>query len=496
MAAENSKTAISKSLPTNLDQLSSLLGNPTDLKIQTYGPDHSLGVVFLESLVDRIDLKTSLLKPILPLLDEKINSLEKMAALLPETGLHLCAEMEEVTSDLFQGHAVLFLEKETSALSFEFPGWAKHQLKEPISEETIRGPREGFTETLSDNIGLIRRWIKDNNLRADPLEIGRRTKTKIAIMYLSDVAHPRLVKEVHRRLSAIDIDGIIDSGYIEQLIKDRRATIFQLTQATERTDKVSAAILEGRIAILVDKSPMVILVPVTANELYQSPDDYYENFWIASLNRFFRMLASILAVGLPGLYVAFVSVNPELLPTQLALIIASQRVNSPFSLATNVFLLDFVVGIFYEAGARMPAKLSPIIGITFGVLIGIATVFSGVTAPITVIIVAIAALAAYASPSYYVGNVWRILKYIMILAATLYGLFGLSIVGIIILGHMSDLKSFGVSFMAPWAPLQWPELADTVVRIPFWARWMRAKTYRPQNKLRSGGTKREDDEDD
>ena len=323
MPNENTHTPIQKSLQGNLDKLSEVLGNPTDLRIQTFGADQSLGIAYLESLTDESDLKTNLLRPLLPLLEERNRTLDKIAPLLPVTGLHQCTDLETAASDLFQGRAVLFLDKDTTAISFEFPGWAKHELKEPTIEPSIRGPREGFTETLSENIGMIRRWIEDRRLRADQLEIGRRTKTKIAVMYLFDVAQPRLVAEVKKRLSAIDIDGIIDSGYLEQLITDRRASIFQLSQATERTDKVTAGILEGRVAILVDKSPFVILVPVTANELYQSSEDFYINFWLASFTRLIRLLGNVVAVGLPGLYVAFAAVNPELLPTQFALIIAS-----------------------------------------------------------------------------------------------------------------------------------------------------------------------------
>ncbi|HEX3046436.1 MAG TPA: spore germination protein [Bacillota bacterium] len=493
---ENSPTAIQKSLPTNLEELTKLLGDPIDLQVQTYGSDHSLGVVYLDSLTDEIDLKTNLLRPILPLLEERARSLDKIVTLLPETGLHQCPDMETAAADLLQGRVVLFLNRESTAFSFKLPGWARHELKEPKSEAIVHGPREGFTETLSENVGIIRRWIHDHRLRADQLNIGRRTKTKVAVIYLSDVARPRLVQEVKKRLSAIDIDGVIDSGYLEQLIKDRRASIFPLTQATERTDKVTAGILEGRVAILVDKSPFVILVPVTANELYQSSEDYYIDFWLASLNRLFRLLGNILAVGLPGLYVAFASANPDLLPTQLTLLLAGSRAHAPLPLALEVFLLEVMVGIFFESGIRLPGMLSQTIGISFGVTIGLASILSGLVSPITMMIVAITAVASYTSPNFSVGTVWRLLKYFMLLAASLYGFFGLSIAGVLILGHMADLKSFGVSYMAPWAPLQWPELIDAPVRAPFWSRWKRPKTYRPQDQLRFGSAKEEDDEND
>ncbi|MGE5529683.1 MAG: spore germination protein [Patescibacteria group bacterium] len=336
-------------------------------------------------------------------LPERNDSLDKLATLLPQTGFQKYTDLETAASDLLLGRTLVFLDNETEAISFKTQGWARHELKEPTLEPAIRGPREGFTETLSENIGMIRRWIEDRRLRADQLKVGRRTKTKIAVMYLSDVAQPRLVAEVKRRLSAIDIDGIIDSGYLEQLIADRRASIFQLSQATERTDKVTASILEGRVAILVDKSPFVILVPVTVNELYQSAEDFYLNFWLASFTRLLRLLGNVLAVGLPGLYVAFASVNPDLLPPQFALIIASSRAHAPLPLVAEVFILEVALGVFYEAALRLPGALSQTVGIVSGIILGLVGIFSGIVSPATVIVVAVTAVASYTGPNYAVG---------------------------------------------------------------------------------------------
>jgi hypothetical protein len=491
-----SETNIYKTVKVNLDELARILGNPIDLNLELRGSGDVFGIAYLESMVNEDDLKTNLLAPLIQSIPERNLSLDKIAANLPETGAQQVTDLETAASHLLTGRTVIFLKDENQALSFKTPGWAKHQPKEPTAEIAIRGPREGFTETLSENIGMIRRWVQDRRLRADSLEVGRRTKTKIALLYLEDVAQPRLIKEVKRRVTAIDIDGIVESGYIELLIKDRRASLFPMTQNTERTDKVTAAILEGRAALLVDKSPSAILVPATVNELYQSADDYYIDFWLASFSRLIRLFGNILSVGLPGLYVAFAAVNPELLPTQFALTLASSRAHAPLPLVAEVFILEIAVAIFYEAALRLPVNLSQSVGIVAGVTLGLMGVLSGMVSPFTVIVVAITALASYTGPNYSVGLVWRVLKYIMLLAASVLGFFGLTIAGVLIIGHMADLKSFGVSYLAPWAPLEWPELKDTALRAPFWSRWRRPKTYRPQDSLRSGGTKREDDEAD
>ena len=493
MPEENRATILNKSTNKNIEQITTLLGNPTDMKVEIYGTDTLVGVVYVSSITNLNDLKTNLIQPLVKILTEKEISLKKISGLLPETDQHHCTNLEEVSADLLEGRTILFLDDETEALSFATQGWSKHEPKEPLSERVIRGPREGFTETIDENIGMIRRWIKDFHFRVDTMSVGRRSKIKVAIMYLADIAQPRLVKEVKSRISAIDIDAVIESGYIEQLITDRRASIFPLTQSTERTDKVTAAIYEGRVVILVDKSPFAIIVPVTVNELYQSPEDYYFDFWIGSFLRLIRLFSNNLAVALPGLYVALVAVNPELLPTQFALTIAGSRARIPIPLISEVLILELAVEIFREAGLRIPGTIGETLGIVAGVVIGLVGVQSGFVSPATLVIVSITAIASFTGPSYSVGITWRLLKYILLFGAATFGLAGLTVTGIAVLAYASDLKSFGVSFLAPWSPLQWRELADGPIRAPFWSRWLRPKTYRPQDKLRSGGTKKEDE---
>jgi spore germination protein len=487
---------LSKDVNSNLNNLAELLGNPSDLQTGAYGLNQRIGLAYLTGLTDQKDLKTNLLQPLTKLLTEGNFSLNRLAQFLPETGVKYHQDFEEIIDQLFQGRTVCFMANQSQALSFATQGWAKHELKEAKSERVVRGPREGFTETIDENIGIIRRYIKDSHLRVDPVILGRRSRTRLAVVYLADIAPERLIGEVRSRLSAIDIDAIIDSGYIEQLIKDRRASIFPLTQSTERTDKVVAAIYEGRVAILVDQSPFAIIVPVTINELYQSTEDYYFDFWMGSFLRILRLLSNNLAVALPGLYVALVAVNPELLPTVFALSIAGSRAGIPFPLALEVLFMELAVEIFREASLRLPGTIGITLGVVAGVILGLVGVQSGLVSPATMVVVAVTAVASFTGSDYAVGITWRLLKYLFLFGAAFFGLFGLTVVGTAVLLHAADLKSFGVSYLAPWSPLQWRELADGPIRSPFWFRWLRPKTYRPQDRLRTGGTKKEDETDE
>ncbi len=364
------------------------------------------------------------------------------------------------------------------------PGWQMRPISEPVSETLIRGPREGFTETLPVNTAMIRRWIADPRLRVDEVRIGTRTKTPVRLIYLADVANPDLVREIKERLAAIAIDGILESGYLEQFIADNRWTLFPLLQSTERSDKVAAGILEGRVGILVDKSPFALIVPATVNELYQSPEDYYFHPMLGTFLRFFRLLGSNLAVAFSGLYVALASFNPELLPTNLAFAIAESRRGVPYPLLVEVLFLEIAVEIFREAGLRLPSNISQMLGIVAGTALTYAAVMAHLVSGTSVVVVAIGAVASFSAPNFSVSIPWRILKFVLILSAGALGIIGLTLAGVTILAHAATLSSFGTPYLAPWGPLQPYELRDAVTRVPLWLRYRRSETYHAAAKRR------------
>lgn len=471
-----------------IERIAEAMGYPSDLRVTPVGKEGLSHLLYLNSLVDdeTVAWATDQFAAFTAVRTAGLE-LPVRGRLRPLDGSSAAVEV------LLEGNLVVV---NGEMLAVETQGWLKREPQEPETERVIRGPREGFTETLADNIGLVRRWIRDPSLQVEELRVGRRTKTRVVLVYLADVAPPRMVSEVRRRLEALDLDGILESGYIQQLITDRRASIFPLIQATERSDRIAAGILEGRVAILVDKSTTSLLVPVTINELYQTPEDYYLSFWVGSFLRLIRLLGNNLAVALPGLYIAVTDFHPELLPTQLALAIAGTRTRVPVPLLAELFIMEIAVEVFREAGLRLPGSVGQTLGMVAGSVLGLTAVQAGFVSPATLVVVAVTAIASFTGPNYEVGVTWRLLKFMLAIAAALFGLHGLTIAGILVLVHAADLKSFGVSYLAPWAPLQWEELGDAPVRKTFWARWHRPETYRPRNKLRTGGTKREDDEDD
>jgi spore germination protein KA len=215
-------------------------------------------------------------------------SADKLKIIISASRVVEIKDIHQAIDRLLAGDALILIAGAKSIFAVSLPGVPRRAIEEAPTEKSIKGPREGFTETISDNIGLIRRYIKDPNLRLEKKLIGERTKTEIAVIYLNDVANPDIVREVHKRLEQIEIDGILESGYIAELISDRRLTLFPLVQETERPDKVAAAILEGRVAIMVDRSPFNIIVPVTSNEFYQTQEDFYFNWQVATMLRLIR----------------------------------------------------------------------------------------------------------------------------------------------------------------------------------------------------------------
>ncbi|NLW55320.1 MAG: spore germination protein, partial [Firmicutes bacterium] len=370
-----------------------LIGNPADFSVLPVGNEALFSLVYLSSLANDYSLERGI-----ALLKDLGDSL--VTTTQEQRNFQYYEDLEAAAKTLLEGNMLAV--SADAVFSIEAQGWLRRLPTEPVTERLIRGPREGFTETLEDNIGMVRRWIRDPDLKVEALRVGRRTQTRVVIMYLSDLTQPGLVEEIQHRIKAIDIDGVLEAGYLEQLITDRRATIFPLIQATERSDRVAAALLEGRVAILIDKSPACLIVPATVNELYQTPEDYYFNYWLGSFLRLIRLLGNNLAVALPGLYIALAVYHPELLPTNLAMAIAASRSRVPIPLIAEVFILLLAVEFFREAGLRLPGSVAHTLGVVAGIVLGMTAVQAGFVSSATLVVAAITAIASFTGPNYSV----------------------------------------------------------------------------------------------
>ncbi|MBB3111740.1 spore germination protein KA [Paenibacillus phyllosphaerae] len=369
---------------------------------------------------------------------------------------------------LSRGYAILLLEHEASGLALGMAKWEKRALEEPAAEVGIRGPREGFTETLRVNTSMLRRIIKSPRLKLETLQLGEYTQTSIVLAYIEGIAEASLVEEVRSRLCRIEIDGILESGYIEELIEDSPYSPFPQLLNTERPDVTSACLLEGRVAILVEGTPFVLVAPVTMFTMLQAAEDYYQRFWISTITRWLRYFFSIASLTLPAVYVAVLTFHQEMIPGSLLISMAASREAVPFPAFIEALMMEVSFEALREAGVRLPKQVGAAISIVGALVIGQAAVQAGLVSAPMVIVVAITGISSFMIPRYFAGTALRMLRFPLIILASTLGLLGLILGIIAIVVHMCTLRSFGVPYLSSSSTPIWSEFKDTIFRAPWW----------------------------
>ncbi|MHB0884725.1 MAG: spore germination protein [Bacillota bacterium] len=365
------------------------------------------------------------------------------------------------------GSTAVFIDGADRGLSIETRGWEKRAVSHPETERSTRGSREGFVETISTNLALVRRHIKDPAFRAEMTTVGRRTHTQVAILWVDGLTNPALVDAVRKRLTAIDVDRVIESYEVEYFLKDNPWTPFPLIRATERPDFCARELLEGRIAVLTEDSPFGLIMPATIVDFYRTSDDYVHNYAAVALVRMIRLAANLLVLFLTAGYVALVDFHPELLPTDLAVSIAGSREGVPFPAIVEVVLMLTVFEILHEATIRLPGMMGPTLGTVGGLVIGQAAVQAKIISDVMVIIIAAQAISAFTPPSIEMSLTWRVLLWGSVLSAGVLGLYGLVLYTLFLIAHISALTSLGLPYTLPNAPLSPAGQKDNIIRLPF-----------------------------
>lgn len=391
-------------------------------------------------------------------------------------------KLPDMLRAILYGDTVLIADKNKSALNINTKGWRTRGIKEPDSERVLQGPREGFDEAAMFNLAMIRRKLLTPDLCIELMRIGRRTDTPVFICYLGSLADKKTVKELKERLAKIDIDGILDSNYIAENIRDHRHSLLKTTGATERPDIVAARLLEGRIALVVDGTPVVMTLPYLFSENFQSDEDYYINFGVASLARLLRWLCFFITVSVPGVFVALVTHHFDLLPTHFALTVSRLRAGVPIASVVECIALVLSFEILKEAGLRMPQNLGHALSVVGGLVVGQAAVEAGIISAPMLIAVAFSAIAGLMVPR-LMGAVfyWRLF---IIIACSVLGIYGYIIATSIFIMRVFSMKSFEIDYTVSFAKPDFWHLKDSFIRAP----WNLMKT-RPafnKNKIRKG----------
>ncbi|WP_309491748.1 spore germination protein [Paenibacillus anseongensis] len=451
-------------------QIARDLGNPPDLTcLQLTMQDNStVHCVYIASITMANQVDELILKPLISA-NQQGNHVTNLAWLMSSIPIGQRQELDDFSQAIHQlldGHCLLIPSADSKYLSFDVSKSSYRSIEEPSSEVAIRGPREGFVEDISQNVPLIRKRLKSKNLIFEKIVLGSQTQTTIYISYLRDVASPQVVDEFRRRISSIRTDGIIESAYIEEWIQDKTLSPFPQLITTERPDSVVAKLLEGQVAVLTDGTPMVLLGPVTFFQFFTSPEDHYQRADIATLIRWLRMFTFLLAIFIPALYVSIVSYHQELLPTSLLINLSAQREQVPFPAFVEATIMMVTFEILREAGLRMPRIAGQAISIVGALVLGQAAVEAGLISAAMVIVVSLTAISNFISPSYSFGIAQRIVQFAFLGLSSVLGLYGLLIGVYIMLVHLASLRSFGVHYLSPVAPLYLSAWKDMIIRVP------------------------------
>lgn len=489
--ADNLPTKLVNSLDENISIVKKVLDEPSDLVIREFvvgQKDHKCAIVYIDGLVDKDLIQNSILENLynladsqevpeeaLKLLDEIFNDIISVSNIVKSQ------KLDDVLIGILSGKTVLYVDGINTVLIADTMGGESRSIEQPVTETVVRGPRDGFVETLGTNLSLIRRYIQDPKLRFKSHRVGRRRNKDLVVAYIEDIVNPALLKEVNRRIDSIDIDNPIESGYIEQWIEDSFLSPFPQILDSERPDKVAIAMLSGKVAILLDGTPFVLMAPTVIGDILQSPEDYYERWIIGTLLRLLRYIAAFISIFLPALYIALISFQQGLLPSKLAFSIAASREGVPFPPVIEAFLMVATLELLQEAGVRLPTPIGQTIGIVGGLVIGDAAVNAGIVSPIMVIIIALTAISAYANPSFSAAISLRIIRFGFMAAAATFGLYGIILAYIMVNIHIVNLKSFGVPYSTPFSPTLGQDWKDLVIRAPMTMLTKRPKYLQPKD---------------
>lgn len=373
-------------------------------------------------------------------------------SLISQNSIKTESQFSNIIPEINAGFTCLLVDTLDQAFCVEAKGYKTRSITKPENEVVVRGSQEAFVENLRTNTSMIRRIINNENLVIEQLSLGKVTKTTVSFCYMKNIANEDLVNEVRFRLSNIDIDSIINSGTIEQLIQDSSSILFPQTFATERCDRACNNILEGRIVILVDGNPYALIVPAILIDFITSPEDINLRHQYGNLIRVIRSIAFFVAMFMPALYVAVTNFHQELLPTDLVFAISAMRRSIPFPVIVELLIMEISFELIREASLRVPAPIGSTIGIIGGLILGEAAVSANLVTPLLIIIVAVTGICSYAIPDFSLNFTIRTFRFMYIILGYIAGFLGISFGMFIQLILLSNLQSFGASYFSPYLP--------------------------------------------
>ncbi|KRE64687.1 spore germination protein [Paenibacillus sp. Soil750] len=394
--------------------------------------------------------------------------------------------VDTLTADVFTGTLIIYLEKSKTFYSLEIANAPKRNPEESASEVSVKGPRDGFTEDLTTNVALVRRRIKSATLCVEYFTVGRRSQTKVALLYVNDIANSDLIEEAKERLCKIDVDVLHNSSQLEVMLADSPISLFPLIDYIGRPDYVTESLMVGRFVFLADGSPNAIIAPVTFTEILKTPEDLYLPFQFVTLERLLRILGFIIGTLLPGFWVALSAFNIDQLPFSLVASAKVNRAGLPMPSTLEAFLVVSIFEVFREAGVRLPKSVGQTVAVVGGLIIGDMSVKAGLTSPIMIVVVSISTVASFMLINQNLNGTATIFRFYVLLMSCFFGIFGFILSVICIVFYMSGLESFGIPYLTPMSPPLWKELIPALVRKPLSQMKKRPGSLHPKDATRQG----------
>ncbi|MBM7579113.1 spore germination protein [Jeotgalibacillus terrae] len=472
------------------EQVSYYSGNTNDLvmlQIHHESIERTSIIVYIEPLIDSVKLEELLewSKEMKWLTNERVTSSKIQS--YDDT-----LRFEQLVKQLLEGEAFLISMEESSWVieGIKIPKKLSRAIEEPKSEQIVRGSHSGFNESLTSNIYQIRQRLKTSHLVIKYFQIGKESNTNSALIYVDNIANLMIVEEFIRRIQSIDVDVAHSVGFLEEMLEDNCFSPFPQFLVTERSDRVTGNLSEGRIAFMLDGSPTAIIGPANFFAFYQSPDDYNGRFIIGTFYRLLRLCSFLVALLLPAMYIAIISFHFEVIPEALTLPTKRAVEGIPYPPLFEALVLEITIELIREATIRLPFPVGQTIGVVGGLVIGDAVVNAGFVSNVMVIVVALTAISSFVVPSIEMNSTVRILRFPFMLLATLFGFYGVTVGLTLLLIHLIRLESLGMPYLSPFAPFHKSGMRDTILRMPSWLQSTRPAETMTLNKIRQGFSKR------
>jgi spore germination protein KA len=389
-------------------------------------------------------------------------------------------DLNTVINHLKRGKTAVLINGALEVIIADTTGGTQRAMIEPMNETASKGPRDGFVENLEVNISLIRRKVKDKNLTIELFNLGRRLQSDVAMVYINDIVDKQVLEELKKRIEAIDVDAVLSSGKLEQYIEDYPYTVFPQSFSTERPDRAIANMLEGRIILLVEGTPMVLAYPAIFMQFFQAVEDYTQRTVISSFVRLLRILAAVIVITLPSIYLTLIKFNVELIPIKFVTPIVQSRIGIALTPFLEILAMELVVEFLREGGLRLPTKIAQTLSLVGGIIIGDTAIRSKMVSPTTLLIVGITVITTFLIPNYDMSLSIRVLRFPMLILANIMGIFGIAVGWFLILVHLSSLDSLGV----PYFEFHKSDLKDTFIRAPLWKMNKRPEGIPSQDPIR------------